>query len=851
MNPLRTSAVGFRPTPLATLAATIVAMGAMATLPAGCDATSAPQADAVGSARAPQDDQSQDGLQDQSRWNATTADSFGLFYADAESARSGGTALPPVAEAASVEAEGIGGGVAGGSLGLQRSGSPPPPAGRPAAPAEHTRGLRLDSRAKAFNGPAGSPAPDRAEAQASQVPIIRGPFDEVWVVARDRAADSPPSLEDRPGIGSLCVPVPDGDPIPLPLRASDYLVEVRGPVAETTCIQRFENTFDEAVEAVYVFPLPHRAAVADFVLEVGDRRIRGIVRDRAEAERIYREAKEAGFTASLLREDRPNVFTEKIANLPPHVPVDVELTWFEALGYANGHHELALPLVVAPRWNACGASDAVLPVAAPFADAVAGAAGDDATVVPYLPEGEDGPHRVSISVGIDAGAGIELGEIESPTHAITVSRPEANGAASAGIGRAATVALAEETTVPNRDFVLRWKVAGATPRASIVASRDADGADAGHLLLTLYPPEAVAELPRAAIDLAILVDRSGSMNGPKMTAAKQAVRELLSMLGPDDRVMLASFANDVRFADEKLAPATPERLGRLAGWSDAVAPGGGTQLLEALDAMLFGDRELESLGRRQVLMVLTDGLSGDEGRIVKLAHDRRGVQEIHCLGIGDSTNRFLIDELARAGDGTSGMVLLAESVSGQVAPAIEAIRTAAVVNPAFDFAAAGVVDAVPSRLPTLRPGRPIVIAARWEGDGAREIVLSGTVGLSAVEVPIAFTPPTAEAGDADRRALSKIWARATIAEMSEVGRRGEALATGETALEGIRRTALEHGLVSPLTSFVAVDASEALEAPGTRTIRQAVPVPSDIDPATTIPGANGLPQPPDGLAIGG
>jgi Ca-activated chloride channel family protein len=227
------------------------------------------------------------------------------------------------------------------------------------------------------------------------------------------------------------------------------------------------------------------------------------------------------------------------------------------------------------------------------------------------------------------------------------------------------------------------------------------------------------------------------------------------------------------------------------------------------------------------------------------------VQEIHCLGIGDSTNRFLIDELARAGDGTSGMVLLAESVSGQVAPAIEAIRTAAVVNPAFDFAAAGVVDAVPSRLPTLRPGRPIVIAARWEGDGAREIVLSGTVGLSAVEVPIAFTPPTAEAGDADRRALSKIWARATIAEMSEVGRRGEALATGETALEGIRRTALEHGLVSPLTSFVAVDASEALEAPGTRTIRQAVPVPSDIDPATTIPGANGLPQPPDGLAIGG
>ncbi|MHC4833405.1 MAG: VIT domain-containing protein, partial [Planctomycetota bacterium] len=112
------------------------------------------------------------------------------------------------------------------------------------------------------NALAAKQSADRAEAQASQVPIIRGPFDEVWVVARDRTADSPPSLEDRPGIGSLCVPVPDGgDPIPLPLRASDYLVEVRGPVAETTCIQRFENTFDEAVEAVYVFPLPHRAAV--------------------------------------------------------------------------------------------------------------------------------------------------------------------------------------------------------------------------------------------------------------------------------------------------------------------------------------------------------------------------------------------------------------------------------------------------------------------------------------------------------------------------------------------------------------------------------------------------------------
>lgn len=150
---------------------------------------------------------------------------------------------------------------------------------------------------------------DAAEAQASQVPIIRGPFDEVWVIARDRDAVGPPQDGEIPGIGSLGCVVPGAPPIPMPLLSSDYRVRVQGPVAETTCIQKFKNTFTEPVEAIYVFPLPHRAAVADFVLVVGERRIRGIVRDRAEAEQIYREAKQAGFTASLLREDRPNVFT--------------------------------------------------------------------------------------------------------------------------------------------------------------------------------------------------------------------------------------------------------------------------------------------------------------------------------------------------------------------------------------------------------------------------------------------------------------------------------------------------------------------------------------------------------------
>ncbi|MGA1708652.1 MAG: VIT domain-containing protein [Phycisphaerales bacterium] len=687
---------------------------------------------------------------------------------------------------------------------------------------------------------------DAAAEQASQVPVIRGPFDEVWVIARDRDAIGAPQDDEIPGIGSLGCVVPDGPPIPMPLLASDYRVRVRGPIAETTCTQRFRNTFSEAVEAIYVFPLPHRAAVADFVLAVGDRRIRGIVRDRAEAEQIYREAKEAGFTASLLREDRPNVFTEKIANLPPQVPVDVELTWFEALGYDAGSHELVLPLVVAPRWNACGASDAVLPAAAPIANAVANAAGDDATVVPYLPAGESGAHRVSISVEIDAGRGIALGSIESPTHAITVSRPRPRCPTPPEQlpAHLATVSLAEETSVPNRDFVLRWQVAGEAPRSSIVASRDADGSASGHLLLTLYPPEQAAELPRPSIDLAILLDRSGSMNGQPLAAAQQAIAAILASLGPNDRVLLGSFSNDVVFAEPLLAPATPERVARLAQWTQQVQAGGGTNLLTGLDAVLFGARELEDAGRRQALVILTDGLSGDEGRIIKLAHDKRGVQEIHCLGIGDSTNRFLIDELARAGDGTSGIVLLGTSVDEQVHPVIGAMQTAAIVNPSIDFAAAGLVDVVPNRLPTLRPGRPIVIAGRWEGEGERELVVAGTVGTTAVEVPIAFTPPSVEESEASRRALAKVWARATIADMSEVGRRGERLSTGETALEGIRRVAIEHGLVSPLTSFVAVDASEALPQPGTQTIRQAVPVPQGIDPSTTIPGASTPRVPP-------
>ena len=295
-------------------------------------------------------------------------------------------------------------------------------------------------------------------------------------VVRDSDRDSDRDNDMDPGSGAMVANLPvegaRGAPgqVPLPLQHTAVDASVAGHVGTVNVRQRFENPFDTKIEAVYLFPLPERAAVSEFLMVIGDRTIRGIVREKEEAEAIYRHARAQGYRASLLVQRRPNIFEQKVANIEPGRAIDVDITYFHTLSYRDGWYSFVFPMVVGPRYNPPGHAD---PIAA--VPRGGGAANPGGTAVQYLSPDERSGHDIGIRVRIDAGVTIE--EIKSSHEiAATRERPES-----------ASVTLAQGTAIPNRDFVLDFRVAGRTVKSNLLTHTNPETGE-GFFTLMLIPP---------------------------------------------------------------------------------------------------------------------------------------------------------------------------------------------------------------------------------------------------------------------------------------------------------------------------------------------------------------------------
>jgi Ca-activated chloride channel family protein len=290
------------------------------------------------------------------------------------------------------------------------------------------------------------------------------PGEEIWVIQTSEPAAQ--TEDDSPGSGTMLALVPlRGLPrgvapehgaqtveVPLPLRHTDVHAVVTGYISAVDVTQQFENPYDEKIEAVYLFPLPEKAAVNEFVMTIGERKIRGILREKEEAHRIYEDARAQGYRASLLVQHRPNIFEQKVANIEPGKRIDVNIRYFHTLAYEDGWYSFVFPTVVGPRYNPQGSRD---PVAAlPRTNYETPAVG---TAVRYLRPNERSAHDIGISVDVDAGVAIE--ELTA-SHEIATRRD--------GESRA-HVALAGGSTMPNRDFILKFRVAGATIKSNLLA----------------------------------------------------------------------------------------------------------------------------------------------------------------------------------------------------------------------------------------------------------------------------------------------------------------------------------------------------------------------------------------------
>ena len=628
--------------------------------------------------------------------------------------------------------------------------------------------------------------------------------------------------------GALRIVKKDGEVVECPLKHTDVEAEVAGFIARVRVTQVFYNPLDEKIEAVYVFPLPHKAAVDDMTMVIGQRQIVGVIKRRAVARQIYEEALARGATAALLEQERPNIFTQSVGNIKPHEEVRIEISYVDVLEYDMGVYEFHFPMVVGPRYIP-GSPTSKIP---PVPEELKGKVGElDKSKVPEGPEAPKGTgwapdtdrvpdasritppvlkpgfrtgHDISLSVWVDAG--VPIRDIRIPNHKATLDR-EGDSELSAELEPA--------DAIPNKDFVLKYAVVGEKPAMAVLAHTDAAGQ--GYFMLMVQPKEDERLKQSPPREISFLIDVSGSMRGEPTAKVIQTMREMLKHTKPTDTVQVVTFASQSQKLFEKAVPCTPENIAKALGFTEGLRGSGGTEMLKGIKMVL---EEPLDPDRVRIVMMLTDGFIGNEAEIIEEVGRRCGDQiRFWCIGIGQSPNRFLTDGVAKQGGGMSKVIGLNDDPAEMVQEVMFRIHRAQLAKIKIDWGTLKVFETYPARIPELWAGRPVILFGLYE-PGESDVRISGLAEGEPVSWPLHVKFP---ANAKQHDVLAKVWARQKIEELMHT----TYYAGSPEVEEMVTSIALEYRLMSQYTSFVAVDESEIgkMVEPARPPRRMLVPVP--------------------------
>jgi Ca-activated chloride channel family protein len=557
----------------------------------------------------------------------------------------------------------------------------------------------------------------------------------------------------------------------------DVTIQVTGPIARARVVQRFRNDSDDFVTGVYVFPLPSNAAVDKLRMHVGGRVFEGEIEERRRAKRQYLAALEGGKRASLVEQERPNLFTTSVANIGPGEDIEVEIEYQELLRYSDGRFELHFPMTLTPRYVAGRERVSFIPASgAPGWGLPTDSVADAHRITP--PSVEPGDQRgCLVDLVVDVDAGLPLARFESPSHSLKSATSQ---------GQRARIAL--HAIPADRDFILRWwPEVGNEPRAAIFHQQH-DGAH--YVMATVFPPSQQAAPDRLSRELVFVIDTSGSMAGTSIEQARAALQHALRSLTPNDYLNIIRFDNHHDALFDESRPADEETLRIASRFVRSMEAHGGTEMFGAIAAALEDPRLAVDV--RQVVFV-TDGAVADEASLFRLIEERLGRTRLFPVGIGSAPNRHFLGRAARFGRGTSMAITKATEVSTRMDELLGKIERP--VLPTLDVNWNDEVEMWPARLPDVYTGEPIVVTARLPR-------LVGDIQLSArrSEAPWQARLPLAES-HLDN-GVAKLWARRKIAALMDARHRG---LPADEARRQITETALRYHLVSRYTSLVAVD----------------------------------------------
>lgn len=570
--------------------------------------------------------------------------------------------------------------------------------------------------------------------------------------------------------------------------------------------EQFHNPYSSKIEAVYVFPLPENAAVNEFVMTVGERKIRGIIREREQAEKIYNEARSQGHVASLLAEERPNIFTQKVANIEPGKQIDINIRYFNTLRYDDGAYEFVFPMVVGPRHNPPAKTDGIGSVAR----GAHNASGQN-TEVQYLAPNERSGHDVSVSLNIKAGVNIE--NVRCVNHSVDIKESSESER---------QITLSPADSIPNKDFVLRYKVAGEQIKTAMMTHKDDHGQ---YFTMMLYPPAELRQVQRSSMEMVFVLDCSGSMNGRPLDQARAAVTHALQKLTPRDTFQIIDFSNTASQLGPAPINATPENLRSGLAYLASLNGRGGTEMIEGLRAALdFPHDE----GRYRVVSFMTDGYIGNDAAILHAVAQKTGDARIFSFGVGQSPNRYLMDRMALLGRGAVAYLSVNDHPVQIMEQFHESISHPAMTDLSINWCSMNITDVYPQIVPDLIVGRPVVLTGRFTGEPGT-VTVNGRTGMQPVSYSVALD---ARDSNKEHKGIGAVWARLKIADlMAQISRTPD---QAEQIQQSVLRTALDYSLMSALTAFVAVDSMTKTEGAFGTTVAVPVPVPEGVRYDTAV-----------------
>jgi Ca-activated chloride channel family protein len=596
----------------------------------------------------------------------------------------------------------------------------------------------------------------------------------VFIVSAQQAHAAPAGS----GQGTLYLKEGDGGKVGAPLLFTDVQMDVTGIVARVRVQQRFVNPTPQWREGVYVFPLPEFAAVDHLKMHVGERVIEGIIKERGEARRTYDTAKSEGRKATLVEQERPNMFTTSVANIGPNEEIVVAIEYQETLRYDDGSFRLRFPLAITPRY---------VPGAPELIETSAGwtvatqQVPDAGRIMQPVVRREDG-YVNPVTIAIELDAGFPLARLASAYHPMDIEERA---------GHRYRLTLADGAIPAARDFELTWTPdLGAAPGAALFT--ETRGGKTYALLMALPPSvreSAAARIPR---EVTYIVDTSGSMEGVSMAQARDALLMALDRLQPGDRFNVIEFNSSSAALFAAPVPVDAQTLMRARRFVGGLKARGGTEMLPALKLALAGEKEASIT--RQVVF-LTDGAVGNEDEILRLVGQELGDRRLFTVGIGPAPNSFFMRKAAEFGRGTFTYIGDVREVKDKMTALFRKLEQPALVDITVDWPAGA--DVWPRVIPDLYAGEPVIVSAQYNANAG-----SGNIALSGRREGAIWGTLLPSTSTANQPGVGVLWARAKIDALMDAGRRG---APEPEIRSAVLDVALTHHLVSKFTSLVAVD----------------------------------------------